>query len=226
METSKMTSEALKVRAKNLRNAVEGMFRVSVTHSQALELVAREENYPTWDAACASFKPSSTQDVGKIGAHEVSNLSVHQMLAPSSSSGALIVVWGVTGQGKTSTVRVIVEDLIAQQDADKPTDILHVGLKEFPYPERVSARYIPGAESILRSGQITESLVVVDELRDPYAAFEVVAMVLDGAKVIVTLHAKSPVDRLRALLKAQGMGELLLERLLENGQVMAITARR
>lgn len=219
-----MTSEALKVRAKNLRNAIEGMFRVSVTHSQALELVAREENYPTWDAACASVKPSVTQNVAKIGEHEVSNLGVHQMLAPSSSLGALIVVSGVTGQGRTSTARAIVEDFIAQQDGDKPTDILHVGLKERTYHERVSARYTPGAGSILRSGPITESLVVVDELRDPYAAFEVVAMVLDGAKVIVTLHEKSPLERLRALLKAQGMGELLLKRLLENSQVMAITA--
>lgn len=214
-----MTSEALKIRAKNLRSAVENMFRVSVTHSQALELVAKEENYPTWDAACASFKPSNKQDVAPV-------LSVYQMLAPSSSVGALIVVWGVTGQGKTSTARAIVEDLMAKPDGDKPNDILHVGLKEFPYPERVSARYISGAESILCSGQITESLVVVDELRDPYAAFEVVAMVLAGAKVILTLHAISPVDRLRALLKAQGMGELLLDQLLANGQILAITAKK
>jgi hypothetical protein len=226
METSKMTSEALKVRAKNLRNAVEGMFRVSVTHSQALELVAREENYPSWDAACASFKPSSTQDVAPDGVHGVSSLSVQQMLAPSSSLGALVVVWGVAGQGKTSTMRRLIEDLMAQPDGEKPTGILHIGYQEFLYPELVSARYTSGAESILRSGQISESLIVVDELIGTYTAFEVVAMVLAGAKVIVTLHATSPIDRLRGMLKALGMGEPLLDRLLENGQVLSITASR
>ncbi|MDZ5605329.1 hypothetical protein SJI00_21370 [Pseudomonas sp. RP23018S] len=51
-------------------------------------------------------------------------------------------------------------------------------------------------------------------------------MVLAGAKVIVTLDAIPPLERVRALLKAQGIGEKLLERLLENGQVLAITAKR
>ena len=221
-----MTSETLKIRAKNLRNAVEGMLHVSVTHSQALELVAKEENFPTWDAACASFKASSTPEVDPRFADEVSDIRIRQMLAPSSSLGALIVVWGVTGQGKTSTARAIVDDLLAQPDADNPTAILHAGFKEFSYPEMVAARYVPETESILRSGQLTEALVVVDDLRDPHTTFEVIAMVLAGAKVIVTLHAKSPVERIRALLKAQGMGEQLLDRILENGQVMTITATK
>lgn len=224
-----MTSEALKIRAKNLRNAVEGMLHVSVTHSQALELVAKEENFPTWDAACASFKTSSTPDVSPRFVHEVSDVGIRQLLAPSNSIGALIVVWGVTGQGKTSTAHAIIGDLLAQANADTPTSILHSGFmeKSYPaYPKILTVRYVPEAESILRSGQLAEQLVVVDDLRDPDTTFEVVAMVMAGAKVIVTLHAKSPVDRLRALLKAKGMGELLLERLLENGQVLTITARR
>lgn len=220
-----MTSETLKTRAKKLRNAVEGMFHVSVTHSQALELVAKEENFPTWDAACASFKASSAPDAYPRYAHEPSDFGIRLMLAPSSSLGALIVVWGVTGQGKTSTARAIVDDLLAQPNADKPMAIVHAGVKEFSYPEMVAARYVSETESILSSGQLTEALVVVDDLRDPHTTFEVIAMVLAGAKVIVTLHAKSPVNRIRALLKAQGMGEQLLERLLANGQVLAITAR-
>lgn len=221
-----MTSETLKIRAKNLRNAVEGMLRVSVTHSQALELVAKEENFPTWDAACASFHASSAPDVATSFAHEASDIRIRQMLDPSNSLGALIVVWGVTGQGKTSTARAIVNDLLAQPNAENPMAILHAGFKQFSYPEMVAARYVPETESILRCGQLTDALVVVDDLRDPHTTFEVIAMVLAGAKVIVTLHAKSPVDRIRALLKAQGIGEQLLERLLDNSQVLAITARR
>ncbi|MFL1449423.1 ATPase, T2SS/T4P/T4SS family [Pseudomonas tritici] len=226
METSKMTSETLKTRAKNLRNAMVGMLGVSVTHSQALELVAKEENYPTWDAACASFKVPSTPDASRAHEHEPSDIEVRQMLAPSSSLGALIVVWGITGQGKTSTARVIVDDLLAQPNGDIPRSILHAGVKEFTYPESVTARYVPEMEPILRSGPLTDDLVVVDEMRDPHTTFEVIAMVLAGAKVIATIHAKSPVERIRALLKAQGKGELLLDRLLESGQFLSISARR
>lgn len=221
-----MTSETLKKRAKNLRRAVEGMLQVSVTHSQSLELVAKEENFPNWDAACASLKTSNT---GLRVAHEVSDVAIRQMLAPSNSFGALIVVWGVTGQGKTPTARAIIEHGIAQASADKPSTVLHVGFMEktYPaYPKMLAVRYVDEKESIIGSGQLKETLVVVDDLRDPHITFEVVAMVLAGAKVVVTVHANDPVDRLRALLKMQGMGALLLERLLGNGQVLAITARR
>lgn len=225
MDTRKMTSSTLKTRAKNLRNAVERMLHVSVTHSQALELVAKEENFPTWDAACASFKASSTADAALRYADDPTDLSIRQMLEPSSSLGALIIVWGVTGQGKTPTARAIVEYLL-EQPTDNPKAILHVGVMEFSYPETAEVRYVPESESILRTGRLTEELVVVDDLRSPHTTFEVLAMVLAGAKVIVTLHAKSPLDRLHALLQEQGMGEELLERLLKNGQILTITARR
>lgn len=49
-----MTIITLKTRAKNLRRALESM-ALSVTHSQALELVAKEENFPDWNAASASL---------------------------------------------------------------------------------------------------------------------------------------------------------------------------
>lgn len=104
--------------------------------------------------------------------------------------------------------------------------LLHAGDRDLSYPEMATVRYVPESESILRSGSLIEQLTVVDDLRDPHATFEIVAMVLAGAKVLVTLHAKSPVERILALLKAQGMGQQLFERLLKNGQVLAITARR
>lgn len=47
-----MTSN-LKSRAKRLRSAIQQVLGVKATTSQALELVAKEENYSNWDAACA-----------------------------------------------------------------------------------------------------------------------------------------------------------------------------
>jgi nucleoside-triphosphatase THEP1 len=45
----------IKIRAKRLATAITDMFGVKVSHSNALELVAKEENYPNWDAASANF---------------------------------------------------------------------------------------------------------------------------------------------------------------------------
>lgn len=54
-----MTTEILKSRAKRLRPAIVEMFGVPVSTAQALELVAKEENFPNWDAASACFKPTT-----------------------------------------------------------------------------------------------------------------------------------------------------------------------
>lgn len=219
-----MTTETLKNRAKKLRNAVQGMFQVSVTHSQALELVAKEENFPNWDAACASFYASTASEADSAFAHEATYTCIRQALATPTNVGALIVVWGVTGQGKTPTARAIVDDLLKQPNARNPTTILHAGDRDLSYPDNATVRYVPETDSILRCGPVTEQLIVVDELRDPHTAFEVVAMVLAGAKVIVTLHAKSPIERIRALLRFQGIGAELLDRLLGKGQIKTIIA--
>ena len=51
----KTNNTELKVRAKRLRTAIKVVLGVDATNSQALELVAREENFPTWDAASACY---------------------------------------------------------------------------------------------------------------------------------------------------------------------------
>lgn len=61
--TNEMSS-TLKTRAKNLRNALESVLRISVSRSQSLELVAKEENFPNWDAACASYKSVCAPQAG------------------------------------------------------------------------------------------------------------------------------------------------------------------
>lgn len=66
LEPIAMTIKQLKTRAKRLRPAIERMYGVRVSNSQSLELVAQEENYPHWDAACASFG-SATPSSAKKG---------------------------------------------------------------------------------------------------------------------------------------------------------------
>ncbi|AYG47907.1 hypothetical protein DV532_26860 (plasmid) [Pseudomonas sp. Leaf58] len=57
-----MSAKILKSRAKRLRHAIEKMLGIPVSHSQALELVAKEENYPHWDAACAAHLKALPQE--------------------------------------------------------------------------------------------------------------------------------------------------------------------
>lgn len=69
-----------KERAKRLASAIDKMFGIKCTHSQSLELVSHEENYPSWDAlsGVVSIPPVSLmedkKDTGK-------KLTSHELLA-------------------------------------------------------------------------------------------------------------------------------------------------
>ncbi len=67
----KQPLNALKVRAKRLRTAIahaspQGL-NLAISHAQALELVAREEGYPNWDAASASTISPQPEGVTRDG---------------------------------------------------------------------------------------------------------------------------------------------------------------
>ncbi|MDF9778889.1 glyoxalase superfamily protein [Pseudomonas baetica] len=225
-----MTSETLKSRAKRLRPAVADMFKVSVTHSQALELVAKEENFPTWDAACASYGqfrknpptcfPRSTQSI-QVSARRDQTRSMatifeesetipqelHRLLDQSDSRGALVLICGATGQGKSTTANVVINDLLrANLNTNEPTLIVDVGL---------------GSETCL-DFPLGQRLVLVDEIRSARLAFEVVALAQAGVKVVATLHGKPGIDRLRVLLRQFGIGEVFLDGLIAEGQILSI----
>lgn len=57
----------LKQRAKRLRNALASDHSLQLTHSQSLELIAKEENFPHWDAASASINSSGKGDAPQVG---------------------------------------------------------------------------------------------------------------------------------------------------------------
>lgn len=61
-----MINTDLKTRAKRLRVAVKNVLGAEITNSQALELVAQEENFPTWDAASACYENRIRAHAGQI----------------------------------------------------------------------------------------------------------------------------------------------------------------
>jgi hypothetical protein len=70
------TDIELKARAKRLRVAINDMIGKSVTSSQSLELVAKEENYPNWDAASASYGNTGIKQSTQGGCANVSPMSI------------------------------------------------------------------------------------------------------------------------------------------------------
>lgn len=224
-----MTSETLKTRAKRLRPALAEMFKVAVTHSQSLELVAKEENFPSWDAACASFGqpskiPARTPPEHNIQVsvrrnqtpslatifeeNETIPLELNRLLDLSDSRGALVLISGATGQGKSTTANVVMNNLLlsANRNTHEPILMVEAGL------ESTTCLDLP----------LGHRLILVDEIRTERMAFEVVALAQAGVKVVAILHAKPGLGRLRVLLRRFGVGEVFLDGLIADSQFISI----
>lgn len=91
-----MSAVNLKARAKRLRTAITAMFKVPVSVAQSLELVAQEENFPTWDAASASSGRTDASQSPAVPAYQGTTAS--NFLSKLSQHGSFIVA--PSGSGK------------------------------------------------------------------------------------------------------------------------------
>lgn len=215
-----MYTSNLKPRAKRLRAAVAGMFNVPVTHSQALELVAREENYPNWDAANASLGNRKQDAIGSLSQHNIQvkverdkpcNLAsvfagkesivacLNHLMDTSDWRGTLVLIAGQSSQGKSVTANVVMGELGS-----------------------VAPRLETQSTWQMEEFQLGRRLKLMDEIRDERDAFKAVSLAQAGVKVVATIHATQGEDRLRVLLRQYGAGEFLLDSLIEHGRVILI----
>ncbi len=51
-----MSTNNYKERVKRLKNAISSVLKVDCTQSQAYEIMAKEDNYPNWDALSGTIK--------------------------------------------------------------------------------------------------------------------------------------------------------------------------
>jgi len=237
-----MSSDLLKARAKRLRPAITAMFGVPVGHSQSLELVAQEENYPNWDAACASYAPGASARrthpkepfqlsinasrganisfAGLLGADPQLLNALNQVLG-SPHAGGLVLIGSTTAKGKSTTARVLVEHMLSTLTPG--AQVVLVGAIDIPYPDGTVSRRVDEFDSCLGEGPVNEKIIVIDEIRTQRMAFEAVALAQAGLKVIATIHAgPSTQQRLSVLLDQFGVGEAMLGSLDAAGQVIAI----
>jgi hypothetical protein len=231
---------ALKARAKRLRPAIADMFGIKVSNSQALELVSKEENFPNWDAACASSGSGSQKtefDLPEIAIEVTAKLGERPTIAgifkcfpkisvrlnnlmKTTDAGALILVATRTCQGKTTTAHALFNKMI--EGNDDPINVLHVGIQEYVYPRNVFVRYVDESGTCFNDSQMREKIVVVDEIRTNRMAFEVIALVQAGITVVATIQATSGLDRMIIMLRQFGLGESMLRDLIQRGRVIGI----
>ncbi|MDU8351163.1 ATPase, T2SS/T4P/T4SS family [Pseudomonas syringae pv. actinidiae] len=282
-----MSIIVLKKRAKRLREVVGTMFNVTVTHSQALEMVAKAEGHSNWDTACAvenarsrdtgaptesvpadtansdysiteeqiselvklnqkylnqniaeffsreddAHKNTASADIFDIHTYPNSPKDISSLMATqpgclermldviNNPHGGLLVVGGKPGNGKTTTVHAIIDDM-ARRNAE-PIEIYHVGIQEFDYPESINVVMCNElSDTLSTEGFGQGSLVFLDEIRTAQSASLAIDLAMMGITIVTTMHAVSGtqiVERLRALARSSKSPHNL-ESLLQSGK--------
>lgn len=234
-----MQKDQLKQRAKCLRNAISSMLKIEISHSQSLELVAREENYPNWDAAVASCKTTNSRvecdeplhlDVLLRKGH-YENLDdllkepwficqLRDMLDLNRNEGGLLLITGITGNGKTTTIKHVVNDIVLR--AGKNIKAYHHGIPEFRYPLKTDVRFQQDGEELIDALLTYEDLVVIDDIRTEQDLTSALLLADRGRKAIAVLHAKSPVNRIQTLLEKSHNTIHLFNDLVSQRKIMTV----
>lgn len=220
-----MSAKILKSRAKRLRHAIGQMLGVKVSHSQALELVAKEENYPHWDAACAAnlqvlpssrvapvlrelrteIRPGWVGNYDEIFANNP-QLGREIQAFMRAPSGGLVLLGGQTGCGMTTTISQMADEALNQ--GHKIVDLYQFGVQERDYPPAIKWANVSGGQSIMGSARTNSSVVFVDDLRCGRVAYEAMCLAQVGYKVFVGLLANDPIVRFKTLIEQAGLGDL------------------
>lgn len=200
-----MSVEALKADAKRLRKAIFDLLETPITHSQALELVARTKNYPNWDAACACESRSEAAEASAViefgPSHPPPSLSElhlpcedewrHQL---TSRSSGLFLITGLAGAGKSTTLGASMKE---------------IGALPYVVEKGVDSGFASQVANCLPSRL---KVVCIPEIRDESSAKAAIEAAKSGHRVLTTIHSKGiPVvlERLKALANdGQSLEEL------------------
>ncbi|WP_410951016.1 ATPase, T2SS/T4P/T4SS family [Pseudomonas sp. S1(2024)] len=219
-----MSAKILKSRAKRLRHAIEKMLGIPVSHSQALELVAKEENYPHWDAACAAHPKALPKErytplvrelrtqirpdwVGQYDEVFANNPQLGKEIQDflRTPKGGLVILAGSTGCGMTTTLSQMADEALIQ--GHDSVDFYQFGKQEREYPAAIKWVNASGGQSIMDSARSRSDIVFVDDLRCGRVAYEALQLAQIGFKVVVGLHATDPIVRIKTLMGQAGLGE-------------------
>lgn len=150
-----------------------------------------------------------------------------ERLDPRRPGGSLVLISGGAGHGKTMTAMAALEEVARRvASSDNPLPVAHVGLVEHMYSRAITIRSGDGESCLLGEG-VTAPVIFYDQFygRSGKTAFEALAMVMAGRKVIGVIHGNSAqdgVDRLRQILVGFGVGASFLTDLISCGRVFSV----
>jgi Tfp pilus assembly pilus retraction ATPase PilT len=132
-------------------------------------------------------------------------------------TGGLVVIFGATGAGKTTTAAATVVSRLQTLGGyclcveDPPENMLHGFHGERGYAEQMDASEIGYEATLVEALRCfpsqSASMMLLGEIRTKAEAFEALQTALDGHLVVTTMHAKdivSGLSRLAALASATG----------------------
>jgi twitching motility protein PilT len=152
-------------------------------------------------------------------------------------TGGLIVVFGATGAGKTTTAAATIVARLERLGGfclcveDPPENVLEGFHGTNGYVEQMDASDIGYEQALIEALRCfpsgIPSMLLLGEIRSKAEAYEAMQVALDGHLVITTMHAKdipSGLSRLASLAEATGESET--RSMLASGLVLALHQSR
>jgi len=218
-----MSKTTLKERARRLKSALQSMTGTDIKMSTALELVAREDNFPNWDARSAATRIEGTKILPALHNVVVPRfeqvkpqqsieavflrlpgvvLQIRQVLDLNDLNGGLVLLGSTVGHGKSYSMQSVIDDMFAQAPKVR-CRVMHLGLMDIEYPANhdVVPREIEHA-SFRKLSSAGYRVVVFSEIRCGLAASQALRLAALGYKVIGTMHgdkSENMLERLKAL---------------------------
>jgi Tfp pilus assembly pilus retraction ATPase PilT len=218
-----MSKTTLKERARRLKTALQDMTGTTVKMSTALELVAREDNFPNWDARSAATRIEGTKILPALHNIVVPRfeqvkpqqsieavllrlpgvvVQIRQALDLNDLNGGLVLLGSTVCQGKTYSMQSVIDDMFAQAPKVR-CRVMHLGPMDIAYPENhdVVPRQIEHA-SFRKLSSEGYRVLVFGEIRCGLSASQALRLAALGYKVIGSMHGVSSenmLERLKAL---------------------------
>lgn len=218
-----MSKTTLKERARRLKSALQDMTGTTVKMSTALELVAREDNFPNWDARSAATRIEGTKILPALHNVVVPRfeqvkpqqsidavflrlpgvvVQIRQALDLNDLNGGLVLLGSTVCHGKSYSMQSVIDDMFAQAPKVR-CRVMHLGPVDIEYPENhdVVPRQIEHA-SFRKLSSEGYRVVVFSEIRCGLAASQALRLAALGYKVIGTMHgvnSENMLERLKEL---------------------------
>jgi hypothetical protein len=165
-----MTEDSVKARAKRLRSAVQSMFNVDVSVSQSYELLAKEENFPNWDAACKSLSAKRNGPIQPVSPAPGISPSITDKLSIAQKLSAFkgtVIFTGTSLADNANAMRDVVNNRVRKSGEH----VLHVGLIEPDYPEGTPVVHLSSMADLKIDRAFSkhpQSVFVIDEVRNTH----------------------------------------------------------